>query len=259
MGETIPRTASADGQLAELLARRAGMLLLEIQRDAGTDLLGSTELRGSADLQAQEYLTASLRRKRPSDALLVPGVIDYPARLAADRLWIVDPLDGSAEFVEGRPDFAVDVALWEHGELRAGALALPGLGEVFGTSAPLEVPDRAPGPLRVAVSRTRPPALPPRVRQNVELAPMGSVGYRIGAVLRGEVDAYVSADPVSECSAAAGIALAAAVGLHVSHWDGSELTFNTASAELAHLLVCREEHATWFVAALSGRTGAGAP
>lgn len=83
---------------------------------------------------------------------------DDPVRLRSERVWIVDPLDGTREFSElGRDDWAVHVALWEAGELVAGAVALPAQGVTFAT------PEVASPPSRRAsrASWCRAPARPP--------------------------------------------------------------------------------------------------
>src|SRR5215510_2215661 len=104
-----------------------------------------------------------LKTHRPDDAVLSEEALetadDKTARLSAKRVWIVDPLDGTREFSEPpRDDWAVHVALWEDGELVAGAVAQPALGETFSTAAPPVVPERSSDRPRIAVSRTRPPA-----------------------------------------------------------------------------------------------------
>src|SRR5262249_61964681 len=94
-------------------------------------------LRAAGDRLPHEFLVSELARLRPGDAVLSEEGRDDPARLAADRVWIVDPLDGTREFGEpGRTDWAVHVALWERGELTAGAVALPAQDPVLSTADP---------------------------------------------------------------------------------------------------------------------------
>src|SRR5512140_827321 len=148
---------AADDRLAADLAEQAGLRLL-LLRSGGGD---PDDLRKAGDASSHEFLSAEIAARRPRDAILSEEGRDDAARLTADRVWIVDPLDGTREFGEpGRTDWAVHVALWEHGELTAGAVALPAQGQVLSTTAPPPVPARngAGGRLRVVVSRTRPPA-----------------------------------------------------------------------------------------------------
>jgi 3'(2'), 5'-bisphosphate nucleotidase len=231
-----------DADLALRLAEGAGELLLGV-RDRGE--LGGRALADEGDRVAQEYLADQLQATRPGDAVLSEEAADDPARRAASRVWIIDPLDGTREYSQGRHDWAVHVALWEDGALVAGAVALPGRGRVFSTADPVVVPERPTGPLQVAVSRTRPPEQAQWLVDalGAELVPMGSAGYKAMAVLLGEVDAYVHAGGQYEWDSAAPVAVARAAGLHTSRVDGSSLRYNQASPWLPDLVVCRPDAA----------------
>jgi 3'(2'), 5'-bisphosphate nucleotidase len=160
------------------------------------------------------------------------------------RIWIVDPLDGTREFSEGRSDFAVHVALVDHGVPTVGAVALPGLGMVLATGAPPVIPPRRPqSPLRILVSRTRPPAEVAVVaeRLGAELVPMGSAGAKAMAVLRGEGDIYLHSGGQYEWDSAAPVAVALAAGAHATRLDGSALVYDRPDPWLPDLLVCRVE------------------
>ena len=114
----------------------------------------------------------------------------------ADRVWIVDPLDGTREFSElGRDDWAVHVALWQAGELVAGAVALPGAGRHAGHPGRSRRRPPPPGAPRVVVSRTRPPAVALAVRDALDgtLVEMGSAGAKVASVVQGVSDVYVHA------------------------------------------------------------------
>jgi len=131
-------TTANDHVLARELAEAAGQRLLAL-RAAGGD---HDMLRKAGDRQSHEFLAAELAARRPADVLLSEEAADDKARLRADRVWIVDPLDGTREFGEpGRTDWAVHVALWERtgpdgtGALTAGAVALPAQGYVLATTA----------------------------------------------------------------------------------------------------------------------------
>jgi 3'(2'), 5'-bisphosphate nucleotidase len=232
---------SDDGRLAAELAERAGSLLLGLRAEGGDP----GDLRKAGDRLSHEFLTAELAARRPGDAVLSEEGRDNPARLSADRVWIVDPLDGTREFGEpGRTDWAVHVALWERGELAAGAVALPAQGQVLSTAAPPPPPGRngaaGSGKLRIVASRTRPPAFLERLsaEADVTLVPMGSAGAKAAAVLRGEVDAYVHAGGQYEWDSAAPAAVALAAGLHASRLDGSALRYNQPDPVLPDILIC---------------------
>jgi 3'(2'), 5'-bisphosphate nucleotidase len=228
-----------DDRLAAELAERAGVLLLELRAEGGDP----ADLRKAGDRLSHEFLAAELAARRPGDAVLSEEGRDDPARLSADRVWIVDPLDGTREFGEPpRTDWAVHVALWERGELTAGAVALPAQGQVLTTAAPPPPPspDGPGGQLRIVVSRTRPPAFLERLREEtgVTLVPMGSAGAKAAAVILGEVDAYIHAGGQYEWDSAAPAAVALAAGLHASRLDGSSLQYNQPDPMLPDILIC---------------------
>jgi 3'(2'), 5'-bisphosphate nucleotidase len=233
---------SDDDRLAAELAEQAGTLLLGLRAEGGDP----GDLRKAGDRLSHEFLAAELAARRPGDAVLSEEGRDDRARLSADRVWIVDPLDGTREFGEaGRTDWAVHVALWERGQLTAGAVALPAQGQVLSTTAPPKVPTAnghsgIGSQLRIVVSRTRPPAFLERLHEEtgVTLVPMGSAGAKAAAVMLGEVDAYVHAGGQYEWDSAAPAAVALAAGLHASRLDGSALRYNQPDPVLPDILIC---------------------
>jgi 3'(2'), 5'-bisphosphate nucleotidase len=242
---------TADAQLARALATDAGAVLLALR--AAADPADPADLRAAADRRAHEYLVDALGRLRPGDAVLSEEGTDDAARLTADRVWIVDPLDGTREFGEpGRTDWAVHVALWSAGRLLAGAVALPALGVTYGTDDPPELPAPTGDPPRLVVSRSRPPEFAGRLAAAVggTLLPMGSAGAKVMAVVRGAADAYPHAGGQYEWDSAAPVAVARAAGLHASRIDGSPLRYNAADPYQPDLLVCRPELAERLLAAI---------
>ncbi|TDO43366.1 3'(2'), 5'-bisphosphate nucleotidase [Kribbella sp. VKM Ac-2527] len=240
-----------DGELAAELAAAAGELLLELRTGGET----GRDLGARGDRLANELLIDGLRARRPNDAVLSEESADSPARLSARRVWIIDPLDGTREYGElPRLDWAVHVALWEDGDLAAGAVALPAIQLVHDTNQSGSLPPRLVGPTRIAVSRTRPPALVHALagRIDAELVPMGSAGVKATAVLRGEVDAYVHAGGQYEWDSAAPVAVARAAGVHCSRIDGSPLRYNRPDPKLPDLLICRPEIAEELLSAIAG-------
>lgn len=232
-----------------------------IADDAGTALLRLRErhgdpatLRDVADRSAHEQIVGALAAAYPADAVLSEEGRDDLARLDAERVWIVDPLDGTREYGEGRDDWAVHVALWARGWLVAGAVALPGRSEVLATGAPPPVPPASDGRPRLVVSRTRPPAVTAAVQAalDADLVPMGSAGAKIAAVVRGDADVYAHAGGQYEWDSAAPIAVASACGLWCSRLDGSPLRYNARDPYLPDLVVCRPELADVVLAAVDG-------
>lgn len=246
-----PVSSVPDGELAAWLAGRAGVELMKLRDALGFGDPGA--LKAAGDRQSHELLMAELARLRPDDAVLSEEGRDDPARLTADRVWIIDPLDGTREFgEEGRSDWAVHVALWSQGELVAGAVSLPAAGSVYSTAGPSPaaagslarpVAPEAGDPIRIAASRTRPPAFFAGLCEHLGAVevPMGSAGAKIIAVVSGAVDAYVHAGGQYEWDSAAPVAVARKAGLHTSRIDGSPLIYNRAVPALPDLLVCRPE------------------
>lgn len=239
--------AESDVELAVRLADEAGALLL-LTRDRSE--LDGRPMADEGDRVSQNYLAEQLAEARPDDAVLSEEAVDDPSRLGASRVWIIDPLDGTREYSEGRHDWAVHVALWEDGDLAAAAVSLPGRGRVLSSADEGELPSRPAGPLQVAVSRSRPPAQAQWLVENADaqLVPMGSAGYKVLAVVLGEVDAYVHAGGQYEWDSAAPVAVARAAGLHTSRVDGSPLVYNQPDPSLPDLIVCRPEAAEQILA-----------
>ena len=241
-----------DHALARLLAEEAGLALLAERARAGHD--DPKTLRDAGDRLSHELLMARLAAERPGDAVLSEEGADDPRRLAADRVWIIDPLDGTREYAEaGRADWAVHVALWERGTLIAGAVGLPAQGVTLGADAP---PDPAP-PLagrapRLVASRTRAPKVVHDVAAALggEILPMGSAGAKVAAVVTGQADIYVHAGGQYEWDSAAPVAVALAAGLHASRLDGSPLEYNRRDPWLPDLCVCVPELADEVLAVL---------
>lgn len=253
----------SDGDLATRVARLAGRHILELRTEFGSiepgDRERRKELKDRADRAAHELIVAELSIARPGDAVLSEEGVDQSERDGAQRVWIVDPLDGTAEYGNGLADFAVHLALWERGDpaeanLIFGVVDLPAQ-DVTWTSA--DSPSELPGfdadrPVRMVVSRTRPPAIagPHRDRlaeqladagvteHGVEIIRVGSVGAKVGELLSGRADAYVHDSGFYEWDVAAPLAVAEHYGLATGHIDGSSVTFNRRPPWVADLVVC---------------------
>jgi 3'(2'), 5'-bisphosphate nucleotidase len=272
------RTQS-DAEIGIQAASLAGELLLRLRQSAATGEVASVALdadvlRAAGDRDANHAIMKLLANERPEDSLLSEEAADDPRRLIADRVWIIDPLDGTREFGERdgagvwRDDFAVHVALWERGQgLTLGVVALPARGVIYSSNAPLEVPPSPAGKLRIAVSRTRPPTFIAALEAagSAALVPMGSAGVKVMAVVSGEVDAYIHAGGQYQWDSAAPVAVALAAGLVATRLDGSPLRYNVPELLLPDLMVCHPDRADEVRALLDaagfgpdGASGAGA-
>ena len=228
-----------DHELAADIAREAGELLLDLQARQAT--------KDEGDRLSNELILARLADARPDDAILSEESKDSPARLERERVWIVDPLDGTREWGEGRADWAVHVALAFDGFPRVAAVALPGQRRVLSTAQPPPAPpENGPGKVRLLVSRTRPPAVAEYLADvlDAELVPLGSAGAKAMAVVTGDADVYAHSGGQYEWDSAAPVGVATAAGCHCSRIDGSPLIYNRPDPYLPDLLVCRAELAT---------------
>jgi 3'(2'), 5'-bisphosphate nucleotidase len=233
-----------DAELARDLATSAGELLLALREELGFS--DPWALRDAGDKRSNVQLIERLAEERPDDIILSEESADDPRRHEADRVWIIDPLDGTTEFgEEGRTDWAVHVALWERGNgLIEGAVALPARGMTLSTADPLPALHEPADQLRLAVSRTRRPAWVVSVAETVGgiLEPIGSAGMKTMSILLDEADAYMHSGPMKEWDSAAPVAVAAKAGLQVSDLSGNPLEFNKPNRLTDQLIVC---HPSW--------------
>ena len=243
MTDTAPMTPADmnDAQLAAHLAHHAGRILMQV-REAG--VFEGKALGNAGDETANQFLVHALRHLRPDDGLLSEESKDTQDRLSKERVWIVDPVDGTREYGEARTDWAVHVALAVGGKPETGAVALPGLDLVLRTDEPQAVPAAADKP-RLVVSRTRPAKEAVAVSEAIggELVGMGSAGAKAMAVVRGEAEIYLHTGGQYEWDSCAPAAVALAHGLHASRVDGSPLDYNQADTYMPDLLICRPEWA----------------
>lgn len=241
--------AFTDVQLARRIAEKVGELLLILQKSG---LFEGKALGNAGDRLANAFIMEALRIHRPNDAILSEEEKDSAERLKASRVWIVDPLDGTREYSEGRTDWAVHVALSIDGTPGPSAVALPGQGVTLCTGTTPKAP-RAAAKLRMLVSRTRPAAEAVAVAEalGAELVPMGSAGAKAMAVVQGDADIYLHTGGQYEWDNCAPAAVAKAAGLHVSRVDGSPLEYNTENPYLPDLLICPPHLVEEVMAALS--------
>ena len=253
MSEAAPPELLPDARLASDLADQAGSLLLALRHASG---LTGRDLGKRGDADSNALLLRELAAARPGDAVLSEESVDSPARLSADRVWIVDPLDGTREYgLPGRDDWAVHVALWERGfGITAAAVAQPSLDIVYASDT-AQAGSRPGSGLRFLVSDSRPPdfAAPVAEALGADLVPMGSAGAKAMAVLRGDADAYLHAGGQWEWDSAAPVGVALAAGLHASRIDGSRLEYNRPHPYLPDLLICRRELADDLLRAIAAR------
>lgn len=247
--------SETDAELAIRLATQAGEGLVRVRREMERDGAHTWQVMDGGDTSSQRFLADELGRVRPHDAVLSEEGLEDPRRFEIDRVWIIDPLDGTREYGEpGRIDWAVHVALWADGAFTAGAVSLPALGVTLATDpAPVLPPSGRERP-RIVTSRTRTTYSAAVVATALEAEPvrLGSAGAKAMSIVLGETDIYVHDGGMYQWDSAAPAAVALAAGLHVSRVDGSPMVFNERDPWLPDFLVCRPEWADRVLDALWG-------
>ena len=248
---------STDTDLAAAVAKEAGELLLAVRDEVG--FYDPYYLGDEGDRRSNALILDRLARARPGDSILSEEAVDDLARVTADRVWIVDPVDGTYEFsLPGREDWAVHIALWQRHApggpgLTDAVVGLPARGEVYRSDTVAPPPPRRDGPILITASSNRPPAVLWRLRDHLDfrMVRIGSAGAKAMAVVRGDVDAYIHAGGQWEWDSAAPAGVVQAAGLHASRLDGSPLVYNRADPYLPDFVMCRTELAEQLLDAIN--------
>jgi 3'(2'), 5'-bisphosphate nucleotidase len=236
--------SETDQQLASRVATEAGAMLVELRDELVAEGIHYWDLKDEGDVAGHRYIMSALTAARPDDVILSEEAADNRRRLSAERVWIIDPIDGTNEFAEHpRHDWAIHIALWEAGELTAASVALPTLGVTFDASPAAVVPPSTRARPLLVTSRSRNPYCAVMVANALgcDVARLGSAGAKAMAIVMGEADIYVHDGGMYQWDSAAPSAVAKAAGLHVSRIDGSPLEYNKESLWLPDFLVCRTE------------------
>lgn len=247
---------------------------IEIAREAGRRVVGLRNekrwegkmLADIGDQAADGLLQGYLRGRYPQDGILSEETVDSAERLTKARAWIVDPLDGTQEFSEGRADWGVHVALTLGGKCALAAVALPSDDDVlWGVSLPgkARAGSTKGTPLahgdstqrarpRIVVSRSHTPPWVEKFARalEAELVPCGSAGYKVARLLSGEADIYAHTIGLKEWDTCAPETVARALGWHVSKLRGEEHAYNQKNPKNHELLVCRPAWRDRLLAAL---------
>jgi myo-inositol-1(or 4)-monophosphatase len=234
------------GRIGEALEAASAVLRrftpgdIEARRKSGDDPVTEADLA----------VDALLRRMLPADGegWLSEETRDDLSRLDRHRVWVVDPLDGTREFVEGIPEWCVSVGLVVDGQPVAGGICNPATGETI-------VGARGAGvtlngqPVRVSERPTLRGALVVASRSEVKrgewegyteglftMRPTGSVAYKLGLVAAGLADATWTLTPKHEWDVAAGVALVLAAGGTILTGEAHEARFNRERPKLSRLI-----------------------
>jgi 3'(2'), 5'-bisphosphate nucleotidase len=253
MTDPQDQIAETDTELATRLAVEAGHRLMALRSQMFESGAGSWDVMDAGDAVAHRYIADQLRALRPDDAVLDEEGSEDPRRFAADRVWIIDPLDGTREFGEpGRRDWAVHIALWGGDDFAAGAVSLPAVDLVFSTDPPPTLPTVDRSRPRMITSRYRAPYAAVIVANALgcDAVRLGSAGAKAMAVVMGDADIYLHDGGMYQWDSAAPAAVALAAGLHVSRVDGTPIVYNDRDPWLPDVLICRRELAEPVLSAL---------
>lgn len=241
----MPRQDDLD-RIARALREASGILISRFR----SDLAVRRKAGGDPVTEADHASNDALRRLLPAEGegWLSEETADDPARLSARRVWIVDPLDGTREFVAGIPEWCVSIGLVEDGEPVAGGICNPATGETVIGAAGLGVA-RNGGPVAAASRAVLEDASVLASRSEVargewqrfrgapfRVRACGSVAYKLGLVASGLADATWTLVPKHEWDVAAGTALVRAAGGAVWTPTGEALRFNRPSPRLPGLI-----------------------
>ena len=245
--------SETDQQLASRVATEAGVMLVDLRDELVAEGVHYWDLKDEGDVAGHRYIMSALMAARPDDVILSEEAADNRRRLNAERVWIIDPIDGTNEFAEHpRHDWAIHIALWESGEITAASVALPTLGITFDASPAAVVPPSTREKPLLVTSRSRNPYCAVMVANALgcDVARLGSAGAKAMAIVMGEADIYVHDGGMYQWDSAAPVAVARAAGLHTSRVDGSPLIYNDEDTWLPDLIICRPELAEPVLTAL---------
>jgi len=237
-------------------ARYAGQRALALRASGRWEDEGV--LADIGDNACDGFLQGLLHGRYPDDGVLSEETADSPARLTRSRCWIVDPLDGTREYSQGRHDWAVHVALTLDHDTALAAVGLPTQEQVlWGVSLPgqegggiegasgvelVRGDSPAPDRVRIAISRSHTPEWTPRFAERMgaaETVPAGSAGYKVMLLLLGKADVYVHKRGLKEWDTCAPETVARALGWTVCKLRGEEHRYNQQSYRNHELVVCR--------------------
>ncbi|MDQ3031050.1 MAG: 3'(2'),5'-bisphosphate nucleotidase CysQ [Myxococcota bacterium] len=243
-----------DRELVEAvkLAREAGRILLELYalresqpRDFGVDMKGEADPVTEADRRVNAFLTARLREAFPTDTIIAEESANE-GRRASGRCWLVDPLDGTKEFIARNGEFSVMIGLAIDGDAQLGVVYQPTTGKlwrgVVGDGAFVEQDDKTfvlrpsdvsdPSKMKLVVSRSHRSAETDAIVQRLGItqeAASGSVGLKVGLIAERKADLYVHlSDRSSAWDACAPDAILRAAGGTFTDLSGRSIEYGTS-------------------------------
>ena len=226
---------------AELAAREAGAIVMALY---GKDYDIREKSRGNpvtaADLEANRKIREIILERFPDDGWLSEEDLDNPKRRQVARVWVVDPIDGTKEFIEGVPQFAVSIALVIDGRPAVSVVYNPAAKKFFRAASgqgamlndqPIHVTLRTEldGSLLI-VSRSEPRRKFTSFAEHCRIESVGSIAYRLALIAAGEADGTLTLRTIREWDICGGVLMVEEAGGLVLNGSGQQLVFNQESA-----------------------------
>lgn len=182
-----------------------------------------------ADIEANAAIKKIIRSAFPDDGWLSEECADTTERLEKDRVWIIDPIDGTKEFIAGMPEYVISIALAIDGRPILGVIYQPTTDRLYSTADRGNLRMTPSDPTEILVSRTEHARGLWQGATTVATTPFGSIAHKIVRVAAGEFDGAITLQPRSEWDIAAAHAIISAAGGAVTDHAGNEITYNCAS------------------------------
>ena len=200
-----------------------------------------------ADLASDKLLRERLLGLCPECGWQSEETVDDQSRLEKDWVWVVDPLDGTKEFLTQVPEFSVSIGLVHNGQPRLGVVYNPATREMIAgadgcevtymdrTTSVSDVTERSEASIAVSASEYKRGEFDD-VAATMHLRPIGSVAYKLALVAAGQVDVFYTLTPRHEWDICAGMYLVQAAGGRATEKDGSEVVFNKPEGKTRSLV-----------------------
>lgn len=232
----------------------AGEVILKTRaRGFSVSLKPNQDVLTEADLAANQVLKNTLLGSFPEDGWLSEETADTPERLSNERVWIVDPIDGTREFIKSIPEYAISVALVERGEVVLAGVYNPETKECFHAvkgggaflnNQPIQCRQAFHPPAVLLASRSEFQRGEWASFSANDVKVVGSIAYKLALVAAGYADATFSLGPKSEWDIAAGVLLVTESGGIASTRDGKPFQFNQPNIRVSNIVACSAVYQT---------------
>lgn len=242
---------SEEMKIAERAAREAGSIIMGLFKGKfDVHEKGKNNPVTSADLAANARIREIIRGTFPGDGWLSEEDRDNSQRLQSSRVWVIDPIDGTKEFIEGVPQFAVSIGLVVDGRMKVAVVYNPaeerfysaaeGRGAFLNGQTIHVAPRREIKGALLLVSRSEPQRKFQVFADLCEIRRIGSIAYRLAKVAGGDGDGTLTFRSIHEWDICAGVLLIEEAGGRVVDGNGNKLMFNRPEARHRGVVAANE-------------------